>query len=72
LAQSEAAERFLAEERFSDAVAVLAALRTPLDAFFAAVMVNAEAAAVRVNRLRLLAAVRRAINGVADFGSIDG
>jgi glycyl-tRNA synthetase beta chain len=72
LADSQAAERFLAAERFGDAVAVLAALRAPLDAFFAAVMVNAEEEAVRVNRLRLLAAVRRAINGVADFGSIEG
>jgi glycyl-tRNA synthetase beta chain len=72
LGQSQAAERFLAEERFSDAVAVLAALRAPLDAFFAAVMVNAEDGSVRANRLRILAAVRRAINSVADFGSIDG
>jgi glycyl-tRNA synthetase beta chain len=72
LSRADAVERFVAEERFSDAVGVLASLRAPLDAFFNAVMVNAEAPELRVNRLRLLAAVRAAMNRVADFSSIEG
>lgn len=72
LARSQGAERLLAEERFSDAVSLLAELRAPLDAFFAAVMVNADDAALRLNRLRLLAGVRHAMDGVADFSLIEG
>jgi len=69
---AEIVERCVAEERFGDAVGVLASLRVPLDAFFTAVMVNAEAPEVRVNRLRLLSAVRGAMNRVADFSAIEG
>ena len=65
-------ERCVAEERFGDAVGILASLRAPLDAFFTAVMVNAQAPEVRVNRLRLLASVRTAMNRVADFAAIEG
>jgi glycyl-tRNA synthetase beta chain len=72
LARTGAADQFLAEERFSDAMAVLAGLRTPLDWFFDKVTVNASERAVRLNRLRLLAAVRRAMNRVADFSAIEG
>jgi glycyl-tRNA synthetase beta chain len=72
LQSTEAAERLLADERFSEAAAVLASLRAPLDAFFVAVMVNDPDAAVRLNRLRILAAVRSAINRVADFSAIEG
>jgi glycyl-tRNA synthetase beta chain len=72
LARAGAADRFLADERFADAMAVLAGLRGPLDAFFDQVTVNAAELLVRVNRLRLLAAVRRAINRVADFSAIEG
>jgi glycyl-tRNA synthetase beta chain len=71
LEATKAAERFLSEERFGEAVAVLASLRAPLDAFFTAVMVNADDPDVRLNRLRLLAGVRGAINKVADFLSIE-
>jgi glycyl-tRNA synthetase beta subunit len=35
-------------------------------------MVNDPDAAVRLNRLRILAAVRSAINRVADFSAIEG
>jgi glycyl-tRNA synthetase beta chain len=72
LARSGAADLLLADERFADAMAVLAGLRGPLDAFFDRVTVNASELAVRVNRLRLLAAVRRAMNRVADFSAIEG
>jgi glycyl-tRNA synthetase beta chain len=72
LVESRAAEHCVAEERFADAVSLLAALRAPLDEFFTAVMVNAEEAAVRANRLRLLASVRTAMNSIADFSVIEG
>jgi glycyl-tRNA synthetase beta chain len=72
LGNAGAAEALIAAERFGDAMAVLAGLRAPLDAFFANVTVNADDAALRTNRLRLLAGVRRAMNGVADFGAIEG
>jgi len=72
LARAGAADLFLADERFADAMAVLAGLRRPLDAFFDRVTVNADERLVRLNRLRLLAAVRRAMNRVADFGAIEG
>jgi glycyl-tRNA synthetase beta chain len=72
LEAAEAAERFLTGERFSEAVTVLAGLRAPLDAFFVAVMVNDDDPAIRLNRLRILAAVRAAINRVADLSAIEG
>ncbi|RYF83654.1 MAG: glycine--tRNA ligase subunit beta, partial [Comamonadaceae bacterium] len=43
----------------------LAALRAPVDAFFDGVMVNAEEADLRLNRLGLLASLHRAMNRVA-------
>ena len=72
LARAGAADGLIEDERFADAMAVLAGLRAPLDAFFEKVTVNADDIAVRRNRLRLLAAVRRAMNRVADFGVIEG
>jgi glycyl-tRNA synthetase beta chain len=72
LEAAEAAERFLTGERFSEAVTVLAGLRAPLDAFFVAAMVNDDDPAIRLNRLRILAAVRAAINRVADLSAIEG
>jgi len=45
----------------------LAALREPVDAFFDHVMVNAEDAALRRNRLGLLATLHQAMNRVADL-----
>jgi glycyl-tRNA synthetase beta chain len=61
----------LAREMFAPAMTRLAQLRAPLDAFFEKVTVNAEDAALRVNRLRILAAVRQAMNRVADFAAIE-
>ena len=62
----------LAEERFADAMGALAKLRAPVDAFFEQVLVNADDAAERANRLRLLARVRDDMAKVADFALISG
>ena len=48
----------------------LAALRTPVDAFFEHVMVNAEDAALKANRLGLLATLHGAMNRVADLAKL--
>ena len=48
----------------------LAALKAPVDAFFDAVMVNADDAALRQNRLALLAQLHRAMNRVADLSRL--
>ena len=48
----------------------LAALKTPVDAFFDGVMVNADDAALRGNRLALLAALHAAMNRVADLSKL--
>jgi glycyl-tRNA synthetase beta chain len=50
----------------------LAALKAPVDAFFDAVMVNAEDAALRANRLALLRALHAAMNQVADLARLAG
>ena len=48
----------------------LAALKAPVDAFFDGVMVNADDAALRANRLALLGALQRAMNRVADLSRL--
>ncbi|WP_263263622.1 glycine--tRNA ligase subunit beta [Pseudomonas sp. RIT-PI-S] len=53
--------------QYSEALTRLAALREPVDAFFEAVMVNAEDASVRANRYALLARLRGLFLGVADI-----
>jgi len=62
----------LDKEDFAAAMQQMAALRVPVDAFFEAVKVNADDAAVRVNRLSLLAGLRAALHRVADFSKIEG
>ncbi|ORE92290.1 glycine--tRNA ligase subunit beta [Aurantimonas sp. 22II-16-19i] len=57
---------------YERAMAGLALLRAPVDAFFDAVLVNAEDDAVRANRLALLARIRAACARVADFSRIAG
>ncbi|RAU48483.1 MULTISPECIES: glycine--tRNA ligase subunit beta [unclassified Pseudomonas] len=56
-----------ANRQYTEALARLAALREPVDAFFEAVMVNAEDASVRANRYALLARLRNLFLGVADI-----
>ena len=48
----------------------LAALRSPVDAFFEDVMVNAEQTDLRLNRLGLLTALHAAMNRVADLSKL--
>jgi glycyl-tRNA synthetase beta chain len=48
----------------------LAALKTPVDAFFDKVMVNAEDPALKANRLGLLATLHQAMNRVADLSKL--
>ncbi|NGY04786.1 glycine--tRNA ligase subunit beta [Solimonas terrae] len=50
----------------------LAALREPVDAFFDGVMVNADDAAVRSNRLALLGKLDAACRSVADLSQLPG
>ena len=59
-------------EDFEGAMAALASLRAPIDAFFEGVMVNDEDPAKRAFRLGLLARFRDAVHRVADFAKIEG
>jgi len=52
---------------YAASLQALAGLKAPVDAFFDGVMVNTEDAALRHNRLALLAALHRAMNRVADL-----
>ena len=67
-----AAATALAAEDFAAAMAALAGLRAPVDAFFEKVVVNDPKAELRRNRLGLLARLRQAIDQVADFSKIEG
>ncbi|PZQ23121.1 MAG: glycine--tRNA ligase subunit beta [Sphingopyxis macrogoltabida] len=67
-----AATAAVADERFTDAMAALASLRAPIDAFFEGVMVNDPDEEVRVYRLGLLSRFTDAVHGVADFSKIEG
>ena len=70
-AESEAAKA-VALQDFAGAMQALSVLRAPVDAFFEAVLVNDEDAAVRANRLALLSRIRSATGQVADFSKIAG
>ncbi|WP_066519194.1 glycine--tRNA ligase subunit beta [Sphingobium cloacae] len=59
-------------EDFEGAMAALATLRAPIDAFFESVTVNDADPAKRTARLALLARVRGAVHAVADFLKITG
>jgi glycyl-tRNA synthetase beta chain len=62
----------LADEEYERAMAALASLRGPVDAFFDKVIVNDPDPATRELRLNLLARVRNAVHKVADFSRIEG
>ena len=66
------AEQALVSEDFEAAMAALATLRAPIDAFFEHVTVNSEDDALRRNRLFLLSQIRTAVRAVADFDKIAG
>ncbi|MET3723989.1 glycine--tRNA ligase subunit beta [Sphingomonas trueperi] len=59
-------------EQFEDAMAALAILRAPIDAFFDQVTVNDTDPVKRAARLGLLARMRDAVHKVADFAKIEG
>lgn len=67
-----AADAAIAAEDFEGAMAALAALRAPIDAFFESVTVNDADPAKRAARLALLARFRSAVHRVADFSKIEG
>jgi len=69
---SAAVEQAVAEEDFTGAMAALAMLRGPVDAFFDRVTVNADDPALRANRLRLLSRIRATMGLIADFSQIEG
>jgi glycyl-tRNA synthetase beta chain len=60
----------LAQRDYTRALSALAALRDPVDTFFNDVMVNAEDAALRKNRLALLAELHAQMNCVADISKL--
>jgi len=66
------AESAVKDENFEGAMAALASLRRPIDAFFDSVTVNDVDPAKREARLELLARIRRAVHRVADFSKIEG
>ncbi|WP_231730112.1 glycine--tRNA ligase subunit beta [Novosphingobium sp. Fuku2-ISO-50] len=65
-------EAGIASEDFTAAMAALASLRAPIDAFFETVTVNDADASKRANRLALLDLFRAAVHKVADFSRIEG
>lgn len=66
----EAARQQLAAGAYAEALAELAALRDPVDAFFDRVMVNAEDESLRRNRLNLLHELRQVFMQVADISQL--
>ncbi|MGE0417468.1 MAG: glycine--tRNA ligase subunit beta [Acetobacteraceae bacterium] len=62
----------LKQEDYTTAMARMARLRAPLDAFFERVTVNSDQPELRRNRLFLLHRVRSAMDRVADFSRIEG
>ncbi|MCR9267730.1 MAG: DALR anticodon-binding domain-containing protein, partial [Alphaproteobacteria bacterium] len=65
-------ESALAKEDFTAAMAALAGMRAPIDAFFENVTVNTDDERLRRNRLLLLSRIRTAVCAVADFDKISG
>lgn len=55
---------------YTTSLQALAALKTPVDAFFDGVMVNAEDKDLRANRLALLSQLHQAMNRVADLSKL--
>jgi glycyl-tRNA synthetase beta chain len=64
------AEQRLAALDYAGALTMLASLREPVDAFFDAVMVNADDPRLRGNRLALLDGLHRLMNRVADLSKL--
>jgi len=71
-AAGDAIQPLLEREDFAAAMAAMARLRPPLDAFFDKVTVNAQEPDLRRNRLRLVHTVRSTMDRIADFSKIEG
>ncbi|GGA55808.1 glycine--tRNA ligase subunit beta [Pelagibacterium lentulum] len=71
LAATDVSARLEADD-YAGAIASLASLREPVDAFFEKVLVNDDDPAIRTNRLNLLARLRDTMHLVADFGKVAG
>ncbi|SPJ25752.1 glycine--tRNA ligase subunit beta [Palleronia abyssalis] len=71
-AQEPVIQKAMAEEDFTTAMTTLALLRTPIDAFFESVQINADNQILRRNRLNLLSRIRDLCLGVADLTRIEG
>jgi glycyl-tRNA synthetase beta chain len=65
-------DRSLGKRDYAAALARLATLRPVVDAFFDGVMVNAEDANLRRNRLALLAQLREQFTRIADLSCLPG
>ena len=63
-------DKFFAATDYTSALKSLAPLKTPVDAFFDGVMVNAEDPKLRANRLGLLADLHGLMNKVADLSKL--
>ncbi len=70
--QTVAITKAVSDEDFGAAMAAMAKLRAPIDAFFEAVQVNADSDVLRRNRLNLLSQIRKVMGQVADFTRIEG
>jgi glycyl-tRNA synthetase beta chain len=70
LAIAPLAETAFAAGDYSASLQALAGLKAPVDAFFDQVMVNADDAALRANRLALLGRLHAAMNQVADLARL--
>ncbi|MEM7236277.1 MAG: glycine--tRNA ligase subunit beta, partial [Pseudomonadota bacterium] len=62
----------LASEAFEDAMSEMAALRAPIDAFFESVTVNSDDRNLRLNRLCLLAQIRKTMRAVSVWEALEG
>ena len=64
------ADALFEQHDYAASLKALAVLKAPVDAFFEAVMVNADDPALRANRLALLASLHAAMNRVADLARL--
>lgn len=64
------AEALAAAGKYQESLESLALLKAPVDAFFEAVMVNADDLVLRANRIALLGQTHRAMNQVADLARL--
>jgi glycyl-tRNA synthetase beta chain len=72
VSQGAAVTTAVAAEDYTAAMTAMARLRAPVDAFLDGTFVNDPDPAIRLNRLRLLASLRRVTATVADFSKVAG